>query len=223
MIVYHFFYIGDFYEIFSLEFQFLPWVIFARCIQVIFLTLVGVSLVLSKRSGRNFYSKQTKRAAGIFLYGLLITLITAIFIPEDIVLFGILHQIAFSILILQFLAKKKIMALSAGLFIFALGTLINDIPVAHSFILNILGFQSQGYSSLDYFPIFPWMSLPAFGIFLGHYLYKNRPSGFFPASQNPAFFRLIAFLGKHALLIYMLHFVLIIATINTFILILANI
>lgn len=199
MIVYHFFYIGDFYDVFSLNFNEWYWASLATFVRVVFLGLVGVSLSLS--------ANRFKKMFLIFACAMAITLVTFLFVPNDFVIFGILHQIAFSILFLRFVSKKPFIALFIGFIVLIIGLLINGVKVDHSVVLNIIGFQSKGFSSLDYFPIFPWMSIPAFGIFLGNLFYKNKVV---KNDSDSLFVNVIALCGRHSLFIYMGHLLLLI-------------
>ena len=58
---------------------------------------------------------------------------------------------------------------------------------------------------MDYEPIFPWFGLVLIGMGLGEYLY---PDGLrrFTLPQIPAvFMQPLAFLGRHSLIIYLVH------------------
>lgn len=200
MIVYHFFYIGDFYGVFSLNFDKWYWLVLATFVQIAFLGLVGVSLSLSRNRFRKLFL--------IFACAMAITLVTFLFVPNEIVIFGILHQIAFSIFVLRFVSKKPLVALFIGLFALAIGLLINDIRVDHSVLLNVIGFKSRGFASLDYFPIFPWISVPAFGIVLGNMFYKNKTAR---SNSGSLFVNAIALCGRNSLFIYMGHLLALIA------------
>lgn len=210
MVVYHFFFIGDFYGIFNFDFKTLPWLIAANFIRFIFLGLVGVILSISKKW-------RFKRFLIVAFCASLITLFTFIFIPERMVLWGILHLIAFSILILQFISKKPVLALYFGLFSMLFGFAIKTITAEKSFVLNALGFNVPGFSALDYFPIFPWISVVAFGMFLGNLIYKKGLSIFdFGKIGEKIFIKIILFCGRNALFVYMAHFVAIIAFWNIY-------
>jgi uncharacterized membrane protein len=163
------------------------WLILARFVQFTFIGLVGVSLALSHSN----YKKQFNRGLFVLLCGMLITVVTYIAIPEQFVRFGILHLIGFSIIILAPIAQKRYLALILGIIAFAAAKPINE-------LLNI-----ETFSSVDYFEIFPWISIVLVGIFLGNFLRdkikdKKNPSA--PKLTTP-----VVFLGQHSLLIYMIH------------------
>jgi len=71
------------------------------------------------------------------------------------------------------------------------------------YLLSYLGFPGKGFASTDYFPLIPWFFLYIAGFFL----YKlwtglNRPG---ISWMRPRHIAPLAFIGRHCLLIYMLH------------------
>lgn len=64
-----------------------------------------------------------------------------------------------------------------------------------------LGFPGPGFVSADYFPIFPNLFLFLFGTYLGKYALLGKFPGFL-YKKRVAF---LAFTGRHALWIYILH------------------
>ena len=73
-------------------------------------------------------------------------------------------------------------------------------------LTTFLGFKAPGFSSSDYFPLIPWFFLFLCGYFAG-VLWKQRVA---QPSMNSAIekslpVRCLGFLGRHSLLIYMLH------------------
>lgn len=178
------------------------WLVLARFVQFSFLGLTGVSLAISyNRHGQSFYKKQLLRGLHVFGMGMLITLVTYVFVREDYVKFGILHLIGLSIVFLHPFASKKYFNLILSLVIFVIAVLIDKTQV-NSMIGFILGFKTTDISSLDYFPIFPWIGIVSLGAFLGNIIYKNNNS---LLKLNSGTFKPIIFLGRHSLIIYMTH------------------
>lgn len=204
MVIYHFFYIGNFYGFFEINFDTVWWLIAARFVQLTFLILVGVSMSISYSRSEKFYKKQFSRALVVFLCAMGITFVTSIFVPDRIVIIGILHLISISILLLSFLVGRRFLLLFFAAFALLLGLAIDGMAVPHSLILNIIGFSSSGYYGLDYFPIFPWISGPLFGAFLGGIIYKNGQRRF-ELIANGFVARGILWLGKNALIVYLGH------------------
>lgn len=220
MMIFHLFFVLDYFEVVANEMYEGFWLVLARSVQFVFLGLVGVSLALSKQkamfqdeSGRgntkNFYFRQAKRAFLVFAMAMLVTLFTYAAVPGAYVKFGILHFIALSIFLLMFLAGRKWLNLFLGIAAFLIALWIKNIEVTTP-LLYPFGFDFVGINTLDYFPIFPWISVPLFGILLGNVFYAGFQRRLWVrrfAYFESGFFgkRSVLFLGKHALLIYMLH------------------
>ena len=64
-----------------------------------------------------------------------------------------------------------------------------------------LGLPGQGFSSADYFPLIPWCFVFAAGTVIG----RLARAGRFPAWMYPSRVPFFSFLGRHALLIYVVH------------------
>lgn len=183
----------------------------------IFISLCGISCSLSRSN--------LKRGLRLLAVAAGFTLVTALILPalgfEDMeIYFGILHFLSVSIL-LCVLLKKPLERLSpfAGILLCAVlypltsgiesrilsyGELIYlELPEAlyETNLLMPLGIYSPSFYSGDYFPLLPNIFIFLFGYFLGRYflcrgfpetLYKKR-SGF------------LSFLGRKALIIYIVH------------------
>jgi len=212
MIIFHVFFILDFLEISNHQMNEGTWHLLARTTQILFLTLVGISLTLSKRDTIH----QIKRGAKVLSYGILISIITFFTTPSFYVKFGILHLIGISIILISPLRKKKLSPLILGALILALTPLITEIKTSFSpaYILGLTINNSQ--AALDYFPIFPWISFPLIGITIGNILYKSKKKhSLIPRIKNKLLKKLITpitLAGKHSLIIYLIHIPIIIAT-----------
>jgi uncharacterized membrane protein len=80
------------------------------------------------------------------------------------------------------------------------------------FWLSWLGFRPAQFYSVDYFPLLPWFGVVLMVIFFGNLLYSDYSRRF--QLVDLSFFsgiKVLCFLGKHSLLIYLLHQPLIIA------------
>lgn len=160
------------------------------------------------------------RGAKLLAVALLMTAVTFWLFPEEQILFGILHLLAFSMLFFALFEKafNKIspivgMLITAALFWFSFH--LHDGYVGFSpwfklslpaqapegFFFFILGFPDAHFSSADYFPLFPWLFIFLMGTFWGVYAQANRFPRFTYVSRS----RPLQFLGRHALMIYILH------------------
>lgn len=64
-----------------------------------------------------------------------------------------------------------------------------------------LGLRSATFSSTDYFPIFPWIFMYFFGVWLGGVISRGQMPDWFYRLRAPFFEQC----GKHPLLIYIAH------------------
>lgn len=174
-----------------------PLIIFVRTIQFLFLGLVGLSIALSSRD----FFEQLKRGTFIFSMGMLVTFGTWLVFPEDFVRFGVLHCIAISIPLVRLLKGRKVLTLILAGVIFFVGEYFTTLSVDSQFLFP-LGLLYPGFSSLDYFPIFPWLAVPLVGLVLGETIYGHRQPSFL---QKLAWIPGLTSMGRHSLLIYLLH------------------
>ena len=164
-----------------------------RCLIVfLFLSAVGVSLVFA-HSKVIQYRKFLKRLLYLGIAALLVSFGTFIMFPDGWVYFGILHLIwVSSIFALAFVNHPKTSLLIAFLI---LTGIIFDQPNLE-FLSNIFEpYLPSG--SVDYYPLFPWVSFVFIGIFLGHNPYYQKVFTFRSSW--------LEVMGRHALIIYLTH------------------
>lgn len=177
-----------------------------------FILLAGLCFSLSRRHARHIIT--------LYAMSTIITLVTCFLFPDDPIWFGILFLLGSCALLLVVLQKPLSHCPPiAGLLIsFVLFVVLYHVPDGNvalfsvplatvpqalfdSIVLTPLGFPPADFYSADYFPLIPWFFLYLCGFFLSAYC-KQR-------EELPAFFsvnlRPLAFLGRHSLLIYMLH------------------
>lgn len=218
MILYHAFYIcGYFFDrewadyLFDFFMPVQPW--FAA----IFIFVCGISCSLSKNN--------LKR--GLILLGVAVgfTLVTALLLPAfgfvgTEIYFGILHLLAFSVL-LYALTEKKLGRVSpfvgilfcAVLFAFTsgisegrlgYGNLINfTLPESlyeHNYLMP-LGIYSPSFYSADYFPLFPNIFIFLLGAFTGRICAERG----YPEWLYPKRVPFLGALGRRSLIIYIVH------------------
>ena len=178
-----------------------------------FILLSGFCFSLGKR--------HLKSGLMVFGGGALVTIVTLIAMPQNRVVFGVLTCIGSCILLMTFTRKlwKKIppetgIFLTFLLFLFTkninngyvgLGN-IKIIKISSQWYRNYftayLGFPTRGFYSTDYFSLIPWLFLFVTGFYLYNIFEKRKLlDKKFMAKGIPAF----AFLGRHSLIIYLLH------------------
>ena len=190
----------------------------------LFFFIVGVSLTISYRnnlfqqhSSQKIFLKNLKRGLKLLAWGMLITLITFFVFPREYIIFGTLHFIGCAIICsFPFLKFKNFNLIFIFLF-FIIGNLLQTIQLDHSWLAP-LGIHSKSYASIDYFPFFRTFPTVLLGILLGNYYYvsnekklKRKWSLSFHSTTREKILKIlqplqsINFLGKHSLLIYLLH------------------
>jgi uncharacterized membrane protein len=220
MITYHLIFDLYYFGVFPFNISSGVWWWFARSTAFLFLFLVGISLTLSytraelteqKQEKKNLqektslFPKYLKRGAKIFSLGLLITLATWIFIPEDFIVFGVLHFIGIAIILEYPFLNKKYLNLTLGIIFIIAGFVLAQFTVDYPWLLWV-GLKPAGFITVDYFPLLPWLGVVSLGLFAGKTLYPDYKRRFHlpDLSKNP-FTGIFSFLGRHSLLIYLLH------------------
>lgn len=119
--------------------------------------------------------------------------------------FGVLHMLAISMLVYAGLSRLgRWPSLMLGAAILLASFFVSPQTVAGGgFPLFALGIGSQGFSA-DYFPLIPYLGWFLIGAVVGGLLYRNKRS-FFPGRGKSALLRPGLWLGRHALLLYILH------------------
>jgi|TARA_Y100000310_G_C20682853_1_gene817077 uncharacterized membrane protein len=183
------------------------WNYLAHSSAFIFVLLVGVSLTLSfsRTEQKAKYLKYFKRGVKIFSWGLLITLMTWIFFRRGFVVFGVLHLIGVSIILAYPFLKLRDENLWIGVAVIGVGILLKKFRFGFSWLVW-LGFMPIKFDSVDYFSILPWFGVVLVGIAFGNLLYSGYKRQFSlpDLSKNPIV-KVFSFLGRHSLLIYLLH------------------
>lgn len=181
-------------------------------IPILFITLCGISCSFSKSN--------LKRGSLIFAIALAITIATYIFMPSIAIIFGILHFIGLALILYSITEKriKKIPENIGATISLALFIILYNIPNGYigyqpflslelppqlysCYPLFIIGLPTPDFSSGDYFPLIPNIFLLYFGCFLGRLIIKNGAPDFMYKKLCPP----LDFLGKHSLLIYVVH------------------
>lgn len=156
-----------------------------------------------------------KRGLTVFWAGGLITLVTMLLMPENLVLFGVLTLIGSCMLLmipLDCLLKKinKTMFLAfltvVVIFLFILvhpGWKGYPEPASGNLITAYLGFPPASFYSTDYFPLLPWFLLFLTGYLLHKLCARLHLLEASFLKKDP--FPPLTFMGSHSLLIYLLH------------------
>ncbi len=165
-------------------------------------------------------SHPKKRGLVVFCCGGIITLITLVVLPSAVVVFGILTLLGSCMLILAFARGflqrvPPLLGVCLSFFLFFLsrrvsqgavslfGWHILELPQAwyRNIFTAYFGFSGSGFSSTDYFPLFPWLFLYLAGFYLYRLLARRNGLGWLVKGRA----RTLEALGRYALPIYMGH------------------
>ena len=194
----------------SVNLRFPPWVmVLSQLFQILFILISGICATLSSNS--------LKRGIFVFGCGLLVsygTIFGEVFLGlKGIrIWFGILHMLGISMMLYSPLQKLPVRLLTLISLSFAsLGFWFDTISVSVPWLFP-LGLRSDTvYVGSDYFPLFPYLGWFLMGSALGKYLYKNQQSLFHRIRGTALPIRMLSFMGRHSLMIYLLHQPLILA------------
>ncbi len=185
------------------------WRIFAISTAFLFVFLVGVSLSVSaanarkKLNRRDFILKFFFRGLMIFGLGLAITIVTWLYLGNGFIIFGILHLIGISIILSVFFLRFTLFNLISGIAIIITGIFIQwyNGPIW----LLWAGIHPESFYSVDYTPLLPWFGVVLIGIYFGKIVYPGGKRVGNPGIMHHFDNNVVSFLGRHSLLIYILH------------------
>lgn len=179
----------------------------------------GMFIFLSGIAG-NLTRSNLKRGLRLLVVAIGVSAVTFFAVPDEAIYFGILHFLSVS-MILTGLCKRWLdkipiwigMAGCAGGFLFTMGIEHGYLGVASQPLVWLpqtwytqnwlmpFGIYNSSFFSSDYFPLFPWIFVFLGGLFFGRYAVQGK----FPAWTYRSRVRPLAFLGRHALIVYIIH------------------
>ena len=187
-----------------------PGFVWQQSICWVFILLSGFCLPLGHHPFR--------RGAVVFGAGALVTAVTLLFLPEDVVWFGVLTLLGSSMLLTAALDPlfRRVppavgVAVSALLFWVTYPTMNGfwnlpgrrlALPQALyvSYPTAYFGFMPKSFFSTDYFPLLPWLFLFWVGYFLHHLVGRGRLAPLRRSVCPP-----LGWMGRHSLVLYLLH------------------
>ena len=213
MIVFHTVFDLSFFGISPVDVATGFWRYFAYATASLFLLIVGISLVVShdraatKLSGFSLVKKYFLRGAGIFALGLLVTVATWLYLPQGYVIFGILHLIGVSVMLSPLFFRFRAWNIPAGIVCVLIGWFVTSrisMPSPPLFLLP-LGIHAPAFWSVDYTPLFPWLGVVLIGMGIASFLYAGGTRHFTIKPLPDLFVRPLSFMGRHSLVIYLVH------------------
>jgi len=205
MFIYHFFFDLNEFRFIDTNFYDSPfWNNFRLIIVSLFLTLVGISLILATRKGLNF-KRFNQRLLFILIGAAIVSVSSYVTFPRSFIYFGILHFIAVASLLGILFVRFYTANLLLGILIIVTALLFSH-PLFNPGWLNWIGLATVKPVTEDYVPLFPWFGVVLIGMFLGKAIFIHGHLSRVTTIQlgnMPG--KILSFLGKHSLIAYLLH------------------
>lgn len=143
-----------------------------------------------------------RRGIKVFFYGLVITVVTYLFMKDEYVRFGILHFIGVAMIlsgVLFRLSSRMLLGIAGCSALF--GFWFKG-QVVKTSLLFPFGLIYDGFKSMDYYPIFPYLAVTIIGILAYRGFYAKRTKPLIECDLNS---ELIRWLSRNSLGIYLAH------------------
>lgn len=182
------------------------WSNYSTGISAAFLSLVGIAAtVRASQLGSANLKTFLSPAKRVLTGALIVTAISFIFNPELPIFFGILHCIGLSLLLLPLYLKLGRWNLLLGSLMLPIGHWMNNQPV-HFKTLVWFGLKPTPMPMGDYYPLLPWSGLILIGIGFSFLFELSKKENLLPQNwKHSSLARSLSFLGRHSLLIYLIH------------------
>lgn len=170
---------------------------------VVFVVLSGICVTLGRRSFRR----------GLIVFGcaMAVTLVTLAMVwlgldsGSVVVRFGVLHLLGIAMMLWPLLRRLPTWAMVAiGLPVVGLGYWFRTFYVTPEWLFP-LGLTSAGFSSSDYFPLFPHLGWFLLGAALGRTAYREKRSLLPRVNAQCPPIRFFCWCGRMSLFLYLLH------------------
>ncbi len=201
MFAYHFAFDLRYYRVIAADFEHDAfWLGFRALIVASFMTLVGMSLVLAASAGasREHFWRRVALIAGC---AMLASVGSWLLFPQTYIYFGILHAIAVATIVAAPFVRAPGLAFAVGTALIAAGSVYAN-PAFDARWLSWIGFVTHKPATEDYVPLAPWAGFVFLGIALAHALAAAHWRPVAPLARAP---RAVKWLGRHSLLVYMVH------------------
>lgn len=178
-----------------------------------FILLSGFSWSMGK--------KKAKRGLLVVGASVLVSLVTCVFLPDERIVFGVLTFLGISMLLMILLEPllRNIPPVAGWIGSFGLFFLLRNVNegrlgfealafgklpdgMYQNLFTAFLGFPTRAFFSTDYFSVIPWFFLFVTGYFLFRTLKERDTLHILAGSRE---LKAISFLGKHSLILYLLH------------------
>lgn len=207
MLIYHFFAIFHFYEIFTVPYQ-------ASANPLVFLleatgSFARISFILiftisSQLTAHQNFRQKSYRLIKLLSASIIISLFTTLFIPEYAIYLGIFHFLTIATLIIYLCQYFQL----PNYTILVVGTICYLLPTSNNQSILATIWGANGINSLDYFPLKSWLIIIGIGLAISHKLIellKNK-TAIQNLQHNP-----LSKLGSKTFGFYFIHIVILIA------------
>ncbi len=212
VMLYHLLYDLIFFGGMELPFFFTDW--WETIHQLFLIVLFGVSGICA-----GFSKNVLRRGATLFLMGEALTIATAVFMPDNIIVFGVLSCFGAIMLIYGVISPmlKKLPNIAVFVVFTLLTMIFFEFPRNESLFLlfrkiqldlpdNInylypIGITEAGFRSADYFPLIPYGFIFLAGTAFSDCVKSGQLPKFFYTVKLPV----VNFLGRHSLWVYIIH------------------
>lgn len=178
----------------NIDYQAPFWFSIGKTSALLFIFISGLS------SG--FSRSPVSRGLKVLFYGVVITIVTYLFMKEEYVRFGILHFLGVTMILSPLIFRLSSRTLWGLVGSFALlGFWFKGQVVGTSLFLPF-GLMYDGFSSIDYYPLFPYLAVTLLGILAYRHFYARRKEPLFSFRLN---FELTKWLSQNSLGIYLIH------------------
>ena len=189
-------------------------IVFTRAVASVFLLLVGIGFAISwnRTTPARRFEKIVRRAALILGGAAAVSLVTWLLDPATFIRFGILHLIGISALFQPLFARFSYWNIAVGICLVSVSKWLH------------IEWPPASFTTLDFYPLFPWFGVILIGMGIADLFYipKRHPAleriehalfPNWPARQSLGAGGLL-WIGRRALLIYLLHQPIILATLS---------
>ena len=195
MVLFHLVYDLKAFAGIDIDYQAPLWFFIGKTSALIFIFISGLS------SG--FSRFPVRRGLKVLFYGMVITAVTYLFMKEEYVRFGILHFLGVTMILSPFIFRLSSRTLWGLVVSSALLGFWFEGQVLETSLFLPFGLMYDGFSSLDYYPLFPYLAVNLLGILAYRRFYAQRTeSSLFSFRLNS---ELTKWLSRNSLGIYLIH------------------
>ena len=178
----------------NVDYQAPLWFVIGKTSALLFIFISGLSSGFSRHP--------VKRGLKVLFCGMAITVVTYLFMKEEYVRFGILHFLGVSMILSPLFFKLSSRTLWVLVGAFALLGFWFQGQVLETSLFLPFGLMYNGFSSIDYYPLFPYLAVTLLGILAYRGLYAQRMGTLFSSRLN---FKFVKWLSQNSLGIYLIH------------------